>query len=51
MAFSRPEYWGGQPVPSPVALPDPGIDLGSSALQVDSFPTELPGKLVLEKEL
>ena len=43
--------WGGQPIPSPVALPDPGIDLGSSVLQVDSFPTELPGKLVPEKEL
>ena len=25
-------------------LPDPGIELGSSALQVDSLPVELPGK-------
>ena len=24
-------------------LPDPGIELGSSALQVDSLPAELPG--------
>ena len=24
-------------------LPDPGIELGSPALQVDSLPTELPG--------
>ena len=30
--------------PSPVNLPDPGIDLGSPALQVDSLPTELSGK-------
>ena len=28
-------------------LPDPGIELGSPALQVDSLPTELPGKLPL----
>ena len=25
-------------------LPDPGIELGSSALQADSLPTELSGK-------
>ena len=25
-------------------LPDPGIELGSPALQADAFPTELPGK-------
>ena len=25
-------------------LPDPGIELGSPALQADSFPAELPGK-------
>ena len=25
-------------------LPDPGIELGSPALQADSLPTELPGK-------
>ena len=29
-----------QPIPSPGAIPDPGIELGSSALQVDSLPTE-----------
>ena len=34
----------GQPVPSPGGLPDPGIELGSPALQVDSFPALLPGK-------
>ena len=28
----------------PGALPDPGIDLGSPALQMDSLPAELPGK-------
>ena len=26
-------------------LPDPGIELGCPALQVDSLPAELPGKL------
>ena len=39
------EYWSGQPISSPVALPDPGIELGSSALQVDLLPNELSGKL------
>ena len=32
------------PLPSPGDLPDPGMDLGSPALQVDSLPAELPGK-------
>ena len=38
------EYWSGWPVPSPVDLPDPGIEPGSPALQADSLPTKLPGK-------
>ena len=38
------EYWSGQPILSPGDLPDPGIKLGSPALQVDSLPTELWGK-------
>ena len=31
------EYWSGQPIPSPADLPDPGIETGSPALQVDSL--------------
>ena len=31
-------------MPSPADLPDPGIEPGSPALQVDSLPTVLPGK-------
>ena len=31
------EYWSGLPIPSQADLPDPGIKLGSSALQVDSL--------------
>ena len=42
--FSRPEYWSGQPVPFPGDLPNPGIELESPELQVDSLPAELPGK-------
>ena len=38
------EYWSGWPIPSPVDLPDPGMEPGSPALQVDSLPTELSGK-------
>ena len=39
-----PEYWSGWPFPSPGDPPDPGIKLGSPALQADSLPAELPGK-------
>ena len=38
------EYWSGEPILSPVDLPDPGIKLRSPALQSDSLPTELSGK-------
>ena len=41
MGFSRPEYWSGEPFPSPGDLPDPGIKSRSPALQVDSLPAEL----------
>ena len=40
MGFSRPEYWIGLPFPSPEDLLDPGIELGSPALQADSLPPE-----------
>ena len=38
------EFWSGQLIPSPGDLPDPGIEPGSPALQVDSLPTELSRK-------
>ena len=38
------EYWSGFLIPSPVDLPNPGIEQGSPTLQVDSLPTELSGK-------
>ena len=44
MEFSRPEYWNGQPFPSPGDLPDPGSEPRSPALQADSLPAEPPGK-------
>ena len=47
MEFSRQEYWGGLPFPSPGYLPDPGIEptsLASSALAGGFFTTEPPGK-------
>ena len=40
MGFSRPEYWSGWPFPSPGDLPNPGTELRSPALQVDSLPVE-----------
>ena len=44
MEFFRPEYWSGEPFPSPGDLPNPGIEPKSPALQVDSLPAEPPGK-------
>ena len=40
MEFSRPQYWSGQPFPSPGGLPNPGIERRSPALRADSFPAE-----------
>ena len=34
------------PFPSPEDLPEPGIELGSPALQADSLPSEPQGKLL-----
>ena len=48
LGFSRQEYWSGLPFPSPGDLPDPGIEPGSPALQVDSLPSEPLGKPQLE---
>ena len=42
MESSRPEYWSGQPFPSPGNLPNPGIKPRSPTLQVDSLPSEPP---------
>ena len=44
MGFSRQEYWSGFPCPPPGDLPNPGIKLAALALQIDSLPTEPPGK-------
>ena len=44
MEFSRPEYWSGEPFPSPGDLPNPGIEPRSPTLQVDSSAAEPPGK-------
>ena len=44
MEFSRPEYWSGQPFPSPGDLPNPGIETRSPTLQVDSLPAESQGE-------
>ena len=44
MEFSRQEYWSGLPFLSTGALPNPGIEPGSPALQADSSLCEPPGK-------
>ena len=36
MEFSQQGYWSGLPFPSPGDLPNPGIELRSSALQADT---------------
>ena len=40
MDFSRPEYWNGQPFPSPGDLPNTGIEPRSPASQSDFLPVE-----------
>ena len=44
MEFSRPEYWSGQPFPSPRDLPNPRTEPRSPALQTDSLLAEPQGK-------
>ena len=44
MEFSKQDYWGGFPFPSPEDLPNPGIEPGSPALAGGFFTTEPPGK-------
>ena len=51
MDFSRQEYWGGLPFPSPGDLPTPGTELQFLALQADSLPSEPPGREGLRIEL
>ena len=43
MGFSRQEFWR-VACPPPRDLPNPGIKPRYPALQVDSLPSELPGK-------
>ena len=49
MEFSRQEYWYGLLCSPPGDLPNPGIkpiSPGSPALQMDSLPSEPPGKSI-----
>ena len=51
MAFSRQEYWSGQPFPSPGDLPNPEIEPRSLALQVDSLLSKPSRKTFIEKDI
>ena len=42
MGFPVQEYWSGYPFLSPEDIPNPGIEPGSLALQVDSFHQRRP---------
>ena len=44
IGFPRQEHWIVLPFSSPGDLPNPGIEPGSPALQVDSLPSEPAGK-------
>ena len=48
MESSRQGYWSGLPFPSPGDVPNPGIKPRCPALQVDTLPSEPPGKLQLK---
>ena len=41
MEFSRQEHWSGLPFPCPEALPDPGTEPRSPAIQANALPSEL----------
>ena len=43
MRFPRQENWSGFPFPPPGDPPDPGIEVASPALQVDSLPLSHQG--------
>ena len=47
IGFSRQEFWGELPCPPPGDLPDPGIELVSPVLQVDSILLSHQGSLSL----
>ena len=51
MGFPRQEYWSGLPFPSPGDLPDPGTELASPALKVDSLPAESLESQMISTEL
>ena len=44
MGFSREGYWSGLPFPSPVDLPDPGVEPSSPACACRFFTVEPSGK-------
>ena len=44
MEFSRQEYWSELLCPPPGDLPNPRIDPRSPTLQLDSLPSDPPGK-------
>ena len=50
MGFSRQEYWGGLPFPSPGDLPDPGIKSKSPALQADTLTSEPPKNQIIDQK-
>ena len=41
------EYWSGLSCLSPGDLPNPGVEPRSPTLQVDSLPSEPPGKCIV----
>ena len=44
MGFPWQEHWSGQPFRSPGDIPEPVIEPGSPALQVDSLPLSHQGR-------
>ena len=45
------EYWSGLAFPSLGDLPDPGIELRSPALQVDSSPSDPPEQMLDQSQV
>ena len=47
MEFSRKNYWNWLPFLTSGGFPDPGMELGSPASQVDSLPSEHQGRIIM----
>ena len=51
VGFPRQEYWSGVPFPSPMDLPNPGIEFESAALACGFFTIEPPREAIYKRQM